>query len=84
MALTHGTLFKNKNYVRKIYDKICAEEFIMKNRNFVFLMLAATLVSFLVSVVLWFGLGNKEEAIFVGIWVPSVLSFAILLQVSKE
>tara|TARA_Y100000817_G_C16713324_1_gene480283 strand:- start:531 stop:701 length:171 start_codon:yes stop_codon:yes gene_type:complete len=56
----------------------------MKNRNFVFLMLAATLVSFLVSVILWFGLGNKQEAIFVGIWVPSVLSFAILLQVSKE
>ncbi len=76
--------FKNKIILEKIYDRICPEEFIMKNRNFVFLMLAATLVSFLVSVILWFGLGNKQEAIFVGIWVPSVLSFAILLQVSKE
>ena len=56
----------------------------MKNKNFVMLMLAATLISFLVSVVLWFAMDNKQEAIFVGIWVPSVLSFAVLLQVSKD
>tara|TARA_B100001175_G_C18966631_1_gene383213 strand:+ start:160 stop:333 length:174 start_codon:yes stop_codon:yes gene_type:complete len=57
----------------------------MKNRNFVFLMLAATLVSFIVSVWLWFFGENRElEAIFVGIWVPSVLSFATLLQVTKK
>ena len=42
----------------------------MKNRNFVFLMLAATLVSFIVSVWLWFFRENQLEAIFVGIWVP--------------
>tara|TARA_B100000941_G_scaffold279548_1_gene245129 strand:+ start:5086 stop:5235 length:150 start_codon:yes stop_codon:yes gene_type:complete len=48
------------------------------------LMLAATLISFIVSVVLWFAMDNKQEAIFVGIWVPSVLSFAVLLQVSRD
>ena len=56
----------------------------MKNRNFVFLMLAATLVSFIVSVWIWFFRENQLEAIFVGIWVPSVLSFATLLQVTKK
>ena len=35
-------------------------------------------------VVLWFAMDNKQEAIFVGIWVPSVLSFAVLLQVSRD
>ena len=33
-------------------------------------------LSFLYSVSLWFT-GNKLEGIFVGIWVPSILAFAI-------
>ena len=40
-------------------------------------------ISFLYSVSLWFS-GMKLEGIFVGIWVPSVLSFAVLLQVSRD
>jgi hypothetical protein len=40
-------------------------------------VLAAT-VSFLFSVFLWFG-GYREEGAFVGIWVPSILSFGALL-----
>ena len=37
------------------------------------LILFAAFVSFVISVVLWFG-GHQQEGIFVGIWVPSILS----------
>lgn len=36
-------------------------------------------VSFLFSVTLWFG-GDKLEGIFVGIWVPSILSLSVALR----
>ena len=36
-------------------------------------------LSFLYSVSLWFS-GNKLEGIFVGIWVPSILAFAIAIR----
>ena len=36
-------------------------------------------LSFLYSVSLWFS-GNKLEGIFVGIWVPSILAFAICIR----
>jgi hypothetical protein len=38
-----------------------------------FLVLLAAFVSFVFSVVLWFG-GHHLEGIFVGLWVPSILS----------
>jgi hypothetical protein len=41
------------------------------------LILAAAFLSFLFSVSLWFGIGmtgSKETALFVGLWVPSILS----------
>ncbi len=34
--------------------------------------------SFLLSVYLWFT-GQKEQGVFVGIWVPSILSFGTLM-----
>jgi ABC-type multidrug transport system permease subunit len=34
--------------------------------------------SFVFSVSLWF-YGSREEGLFVGLWVPSILSFATLL-----
>lgn len=37
-------------------------------------ILAAALLSFLLSVYLWFS-GSQDQGIFVGIWVPSILSF---------
>jgi hypothetical protein len=37
------------------------------------LILFAAFVSFVISVVLWFG-GHQQEGIFVGLWVPSILS----------
>tara|TARA_Y200000002_G_scaffold147461_1_gene121872 strand:- start:176 stop:382 length:207 start_codon:yes stop_codon:yes gene_type:complete len=36
-------------------------------------------ISFLLSVSLWFS-GYKLEGIFVGIWVPSILSFSIAIR----
>jgi len=41
-------------------------------------ILIAAAISFLLSVSLWF-LGAKEQGLFVGIWVPSILSFGAFL-----
>ncbi len=41
-------------------------------------ILAAAAISFLLSIFLWFT-GAREEGIFVGIWVPSILSFGALM-----
>lgn len=40
---------------------------------------ASAFFSFLFSIYLWFN-GQQQEGIFVGIWVPSILSAAILLK----
>lgn len=40
--------------------------------------LAAAGASFLLSVLLWFG-ASKEQGIFVGLWVPSILSFRTMM-----
>ena len=43
-----------------------------------YLILSAALLSFALSVSLWFGLfgsAQKDAGIFVGIWVPSILGF---------
>ncbi|MCY7378767.1 MAG: hypothetical protein LH467_05420 [Gemmatimonadaceae bacterium] len=37
-------------------------------------ILAAAFASFLLSVTLWFT-GSHEQGLFVGLWVPSILSF---------
>ncbi len=42
------------------------------------LIVLAAFLSFLFSVGLWFS-GQHEEGVFVGIWVPSILSFGCLL-----
>ena len=42
------------------------------------LILLAAFVSFVLSVVLWFG-GDKQQGIFVGLWVPSILSLGGLV-----
>lgn len=38
----------------------------------------AAFISFLLSIFLWFS-GSREQGIFVGIWVPSILSFGTLM-----
>ena len=39
--------------------------------------------SFLLSVFLWFS-GSRDEGLFVGIWVPSILSFGALILSGKS
>lgn len=45
-----------------------------------YVVLAAAGISFCLSVYLWFT-GHREEGLFVGIWVPSILGFAIFVAV---
>ena len=42
------------------------------------LILLGAFVSFVLSVVLWFG-GDRQQGIFVGLWVPSILSLGGLV-----
>ena len=42
------------------------------------LILLAAVISFLLSVSLWF-MGHENQGLFVGLWVPSILSFGSLL-----
>ena len=42
------------------------------------LILLAAFLSFALSVVLWFG-GDKQQGIFVGLWVPSILSLGSIV-----
>jgi hypothetical protein len=42
------------------------------------LFLLGAFVSFVLSVWLWFG-GHEEQGLFVGLWVPSILSLGALV-----
>ncbi|HVM56500.1 MAG TPA: hypothetical protein VMT74_03480 [Gaiellaceae bacterium] len=43
------------------------------------LILLAAAVSFVLSVTLWFG-GHELQGIFVGLWVPSILSLGAMVR----
>jgi hypothetical protein len=47
------------------------------------LFILAAFASFIFSVALWFS-GNELEGIFVGIWVPSILSFGALMRANRS
>jgi hypothetical protein len=47
------------------------------------LMLVSAFLSLIFSEILWFQ-GEKEAGIFIGLWVPSILGFAILLKLIKN
>lgn len=47
------------------------------------LILAGAFLSFLFSVGLWFG-GMREEGLFVGLWVPSILGLGSLVLPSNR
>lgn len=47
------------------------------------LMLISAFLSLIFSEVLWFK-GEKEAGIFIGLWVPSILGFAILLKLIQN
>ncbi|MSO94566.1 MAG: hypothetical protein EXQ81_02070 [Thermoleophilia bacterium] len=47
-------------------------------------ILVAAFASFVLSVTLWFT-GSHEQGIFVGLWVPSILSFGVIaLQMGSD
>ena len=54
-----------------------------KFTNVDILMLTAAFLSLIFSEILWFS-GEKEAGIFIGIWVPSILGFAILLKLINK
>ena len=49
------------------------------HKRFDLTVLFVTVVSFLLSVYLWFG-GQKDAGVFVAIWVPSLLSAGVFLR----
>lgn len=56
----------------------------MKNFNIVdILILLAAFLSLAYSEVSWFK-GEKESALFVGLWVPSIIGFGIYLKLLKR
>ncbi len=48
------------------------------------LFLAAAFVSFLLSVALFFLADDKTEGIFVGLWVPSILSLGTFILAGEK
>lgn len=47
------------------------------------LMLSAAFLSLIFSEFLWFK-GEREAGLFIGLWVPSILGFAILLKLVNK
>ncbi len=47
------------------------------------LLLTAAIASLIYSEILFFG-GNEVQAVFVGLWVPSILCFGIYLKLIKN
>lgn len=46
-----------------------------------YLIMAAALFSMILSIVLWFS-GSRDEGVFVGIWVPSILAFGVFFKLA--
>jgi hypothetical protein len=46
------------------------------------LIAGAAFISFVFSVSLWF-VGHKEQAVFVGLWVPSILALGAFISASR-
>jgi len=46
------------------------------------LMILAAISSLIISEIMWFQ-GNEKDALFVGLWVPSIIGFAIYLKLIK-
>jgi hypothetical protein len=44
--------------------------------------MSGAFISFLLSVYLWFA-GYREEGLFIGLWVPSILSFGTLVSQAR-
>jgi hypothetical protein len=66
-----------------VSNDIPKEEIMNKRRLGQILFVLAAGASFLFSVSLWFS-GMREEGLFVGLWVPSILSLGSLLLAGKQ
>jgi hypothetical protein len=47
-----------------------------------YFILLAVVISFVVSAYLWFSVGDREQAIFTAIWIPSILCFGIYFKLA--
>jgi hypothetical protein len=54
-----------------------------QRRRAAIVILLAAFASFLLSVALWFT-GNREQGLYVGLWVPSILSFGSVALLSHR
>lgn len=55
-----------------------------QRRRAAVVILLSAFASFLFSVTLWFS-GHREQGLYVGLWVPSILSFgSVALLISKD
>jgi hypothetical protein len=71
-------------YVQPIDTPLCVERSSVVDNlrtSKRYILLAAGL-SFLLSVLLWF-LGDKEQGLFVGLWVPSILSLGAFIYAGR-
>lgn len=46
-----------------------------------YLVLASALLSMFASILIWF-MGYREEGLFIGIWVPSILAFGVYFKLT--
>lgn len=46
-----------------------------------YLILSAALLSMFASILIWF-MGYREEGLFIGIWVPSILAFGVYFKLT--
>lgn len=55
-----------------------------QRRRSAIVILLSAFASFVLSVALWFT-GHREQGIYVGLWVPSILSFGgVALQMDRD
>ena len=47
-----------------------------------YFILLAVVISFVVSAYLWFAVGDREQAIFTAIWIPSIFCFGIYFKLA--
>lgn len=55
----------------------------MNLKSYDYVLLSAAFLSFLFSVYLWFS-GSRDEGVFVGIWVPSILAFGGYVKIAMN
>jgi len=62
-----------------VFKHLIIERMLKKLNKIDITMLALALMSLVVAEILWY-IGDRQGALFVGLWVPSILGFAIYLK----